>query len=191
MKHLENRPTWDELWMSFAYLMSLRSHDPNTAVGAVFVRDNRVLSVGYNGVPSGVTPCDFMMEKPAKYEWMAHGESNAIANAAREGVSLRGSTVYVPILPCTPCARQMIQVGVRRVVVHKEGCEMYAEGNNNSEWQKGWDVLEDMFSRAYSLLDVTNSYLTQPTLEIKSMPDLPIPIMRLSDQRRRVGDRTP
>lgn len=95
------------------------SKDRSTKVGAIALGDDyEILSTGYNGFPRGVDDdVGDRHERPTKYLYTAHAEENMVAQAARNGVSLRGSTVLVTSLfPCTTCSRLMIQSGVRRII---------------------------------------------------------------------------
>lgn len=110
---------WDDFFMDLAGKIATKSKDRSTKVGAVFVaKGHAVLSCGWNGFPRGVDDnIEARHARPAKYDWMVHAESNAIANAARHGIPLEGSTLYVTLMPCgTRCAGEIVQVGCRRVV---------------------------------------------------------------------------
>jgi dCMP deaminase len=120
------RPDWDTYFMDMAKLASRRSSCLRRAVGAVIVKDKRLLATGYNGVPSGVTHCEVtgcLREKlnvPSgeRHELCRglHAEQNAIIQAAFHGVSIRESVLYCTNLPCIICAKMLINAGVRRVV---------------------------------------------------------------------------
>jgi len=120
------RPDWDTYFMDMAKLASRRSSCLRRAVGAVLVKDRRLLATGYNGVPSGVTHCEVagcLREKlgiPSgeRHELCRglHAEQNAIIQAAFHGVSIRGAVLYCTNLPCIICAKMLINAGVRRVV---------------------------------------------------------------------------
>ena len=120
------RPDWDTYFMDMAKLASRRSSCLRRAVGAVLVKDRRLLSTGYNGVPSGVTHCEVtgcLREKlgvPSgeRHELCRglHAEQNAIIQAAFHGVSIRDAVLYCTNLPCIICAKMLINAGVRRVV---------------------------------------------------------------------------
>ncbi len=120
------RPDWDTYFMEMAKLASRRSSCLRRAVGAVMVKDRRLLSTGYNGVPSGVVHCEVtgcLREKlgvPSgeRHELCRglHAEQNAIIQAAFHGVSIRGADLYCTHLPCIICAKMLINAGVRRVV---------------------------------------------------------------------------
>lgn len=101
-----------------AEVISKRSPDPNTQVGCVITtQDHVVLATGYNGIPRGLSHTAERLERPRKYDFFEHAERNAIYNAARRGVGLEGSVVYLPGHPCRDCARALIQVGVHSVVM--------------------------------------------------------------------------
>ncbi|MCJ7834782.1 dCMP deaminase family protein [Cuneatibacter sp. NSJ-177] len=112
--------TWDEYFMGVAKLSAERSKDPNTQVGACIVSaDNKILSMGYNGFPSGCSDDEFPWSREAegldaKYLYVTHSELNAILNY--RGGSLEGSKLYVSLFPCNECAKAIIQAGIRTVV---------------------------------------------------------------------------
>ena len=111
---------WDEYFMGIALLSSYRSKDPNTQVGACIVNDkNRIMSVGYNGFPSGCDDDDFPWDRTGdaydtKYPYVCHAELNAILN--NRGANLEGAKIYVALFPCNECAKAIIQSGIKEVV---------------------------------------------------------------------------
>ena len=111
---------WDEYFMGVAYLAGMRSQDPSTQVGACIVSsDNKILSMGYNGFPTGCSDDAFPWDKEGeeaqtKYPYVTHGELNAILNY--RGGSLEGTKLYVSLFPCNECAKAIIQAGIRTVV---------------------------------------------------------------------------
>jgi dCMP deaminase len=120
--------SWDDFFLSMAGLHAARSKDPTTQVGCVIVGpDKEVRSTGYNGLPRGVEDLPERMERPGKYLWTSHAEENAVAQAARVGVSLKGCTAYVTHVPCARCARSLIQAGVTRIVAGPGSTAMPAE----------------------------------------------------------------
>ena len=110
---------WDEYFMGVAQLSAMRSKDPNTQVGACIVNpDNKIMSVGYNGLPMGCDDDDFSWEREGdelntKYPFVCHSELNAILNA--HGKDLRGCRLYVTLFPCNECAKAIIQSGIKEV----------------------------------------------------------------------------
>lgn len=109
---------WSERFLGLAEAISSWSKDPSTKVGCVIVSTDKViLATGYNGLPRKVEDRPERMQRPAKYLWTSHAEANAVAHAARTGVSLDRSIAVVTHAPCASCARTLIQAGVMRVFV--------------------------------------------------------------------------
>lgn len=111
---------WDEYFMGIALLSAKRSKDPSTQVGACIVdADNKVVSIGYNGMPRNVDESELTWEKGdglnSKYLYVCHAEFNAILNI-RNGSSLRGCRIYVTLFPCNECSKAIIQTGVKEVI---------------------------------------------------------------------------
>ncbi len=112
--------SWDEYFMGIAYLSAMRSKDPNTQVGACIVsRENKILSVGYNGFPKGCDDDEFPWKRDgdvydSKYAYVTHSELNAILNY--RGGSLEGTKLYVTLFPCNECAKAIIQAGIMELV---------------------------------------------------------------------------
>ena len=111
---------WDEYFMGIAMLSGMRSKDPNTQVGACIVSaDNKILSMGYNGIPKGCSDDDFPWNRDGdplnnKYFYTTHSELNAILNY--RGGSLEGSKLYVSLFPCNECAKAIIQAGICEII---------------------------------------------------------------------------
>ncbi len=121
MDHFDNI-SWDEYFMSIAFLSSLRSKDPHTKVGACIVSsDHKVLSLGYNGMPIGIDDTKIpwsgsdsglpLLE--TKYPYVCHAELNAILNSKND---LHGACLYVTLFPCNECAKALIQAGIKKVI---------------------------------------------------------------------------
>ena len=116
----EDYITWDEYFMSVAMLAGHRSKDPSTQVGACIVsEDNKILSMGYNGLPRGCEDDSFPWDREGdeletKYPYVVHSELNAILNY--RGGSLEGAKIYVSLFPCNECAKAIIQVGITTVI---------------------------------------------------------------------------
>lgn len=110
---------WDLRFLTLAEHIAAWSKDPSTQVGCVVVGpDREIRSTGFNGFPRGVadTP-ERLHSRDLKYPLICHGEENAIVQAARIGVSLKGCWAYIyPWSPCSRCSRLIIQAGVKRVV---------------------------------------------------------------------------
>lgn len=113
---------WDEYFMGIAKLSALRSKDPSTQVGACIVsKDNRILSIGYNGAPNGFHDDYFPWERSGnpletKYLYVCHAELNAILNFRGNKRDLENSKVYVALYPCNECAKALIQSGIKEVI---------------------------------------------------------------------------
>ena len=120
MDKREDYISWDEYFMGVAELSAKRSKDPNTQVGACIVSaDNKILSMGYNGLPVGCSDDEFPWSREGdpyntKYYYVAHSELNAILNY--RGGSLEGSKLYVTIFPCNECAKAIIQAGIKAII---------------------------------------------------------------------------
>ena len=112
------RPSWDEYFMQIAFTVAQRSTCDRAHVGAVLVRDRRILTTGYNGSPAGLPHCDdvghLMMDGHCVRT--LHAEQNAIIQAALHGVSIQGATAYVTHQPCLTCAKMIINAGIRQVI---------------------------------------------------------------------------
>lgn len=106
---------WDLRFLDLAKLVSGWSKDPSTKVGAVIADDNKIISIGYNGLPSSIPDYPSILDdRQEKYKYIIHAEMNCILTAS---CSLKGFTLYTyPFLPCTNCASMVIQSGIKRVV---------------------------------------------------------------------------
>lgn len=114
----DTRPSWDEYFMRIAKEVATRATCPRRSVGAVIVLDRRILTTGYNGAPHGLAHCTEVGCKivDGHCQRALHAEQNAILQAALNGVSTRGATVYVTCQPCNACAKMIINAGIERVV---------------------------------------------------------------------------
>jgi len=131
------RPTWDVYFMDIADLVSRRSTCLRRSVGAVLVRDRRVLATGYNGAPSGLHHCldigclreQLGVPSGERHELCRglHAEQNAIIQAALHGVSVNGSTLYCTNQPCIICAKMIINAGIIAVVIKAGYQDKFAE----------------------------------------------------------------
>jgi len=124
------RPDWDSYFMEMAKLASRRSSCLRRMVGAVLVKDRRMLATGYNGVPSRVVHCDvagcirdqMLVPSGERHELCRglHAEQNAIIQAAFHGISIRDSDIYCTTFPCAICAKMLINAGIRRIMYLEE-----------------------------------------------------------------------
>ena len=113
--------TWDQYFMGIAILSAQRSKDPSTSVGACIVsKANKILSVGYNGMPLGCSDDAFPWEREGdnplntKYPYVCHAELNAVLNYT--GTNLRDSKIYTTLFPCNECTKALIQSGISEVI---------------------------------------------------------------------------
>ena len=140
--------SWDEYFMGVSVLSGMRSKDPNTQVGACIVgKDNRILSMGYNGFPNGCSDEDFPWDREGdaletKYPFVTHSELNAILND--RGGSLEGTKLYVSLFPCNECAKAIIQAGIRTVVYD---CDKYEGTPMNIASKKMFDAAGVVYYR--------------------------------------------
>ena len=121
------RPTWDDYFMEMAELAATRSTCLRRNVGAVIVKDNRVIATGYNGTPKGITHCSEVgclrerlgVPSGQRHELCRglHAEQNAIIQAACTGASVEGATLYCTTQPCAICTKMIINAGIKRIVI--------------------------------------------------------------------------
>ncbi len=124
------RPTWDEYFMKITLLVAERSTCLRRKVGAVIVKDKRIVSTGYNGAPKGLKHCleigclrdEMGVPSGERHELCrgAHAEQNAIIQAAGSGTSMDGATMYCTDSPCSTCTKMIINSGIRRLVLGKK-----------------------------------------------------------------------
>ena len=135
---------WGDRYIHLAKEISSWSKDPSTKVGAVVIGNNgEVLSQGYNGFPRGIkdTPSR-LKDREKKYNLVVHAEMNAIYNAGLNGVSLKGSTLYVYGLPvCNECAKGIIQVGIDKVIATRPA-------DYNEKWDDSIKDAKALFKEA-------------------------------------------
>jgi dCMP deaminase len=109
---------WKEYFLNIAEQVKLKSKDNSTQIGAVIVgEDNEILSTGYNSFPRGLDDTiEERQERPEKYHFMVHAESNAIVNAARIGSPIKNTKIYLTCgVPCSDCAKLIINSGIIEV----------------------------------------------------------------------------
>jgi len=135
---------WDRYFLNIVTIVASKSKDPATKVGCVIVgEDHQILSTGFNGFPRGVVDrAGRYSHRPTKYQYIEHADRNAIYNAARTGIALKGSTMYLPWHPCHECARAIIQSGIICVVIR--GFPPSEEVINR--WKESWNIASNMLS---------------------------------------------
>lgn len=139
------RPNWHEYFMLLAKMVSVRSTCNSRKIGAVIVRNNRILATGYNGAVHGAPHCtdkgpDFCFRRTVgahdgeKYNYCvsSHAEVNAVDQAARFGIPLEGASVYCTLEPCNWCFKQLIQAGVKEIYYERP------YDSKNKEFDRHW-----------------------------------------------------
>lgn len=148
--------SWDEYFMGIALLSAQRSKDNNTQVGACIVDEhNKILSLGYNGMPIGCNDDDMPWEREGgalntKYMYVCHAELNAILNSR---MPLMGAKLYVTLFPCNECAKAIIQCGIKEMVYFSD---KYDGEDNNIAAKK----MLDMAGVKYRRYECTGRELT-------------------------------
>ncbi len=166
----QNRPSWDEYFMLLAKLAATRSTCYSRPVGAVIERDRRVLATGYNGAPPGTWHCTDKKEcywrqpqnqtpgiEPKELSRAIHAEMNAIAHAARNGISIEGGSLYCTLSPCVNCFKVLISAGIKEVFF-----EHIYDFNN----QGGDKFLLDYYAQYKNLISIQQLSLSSTSLEI-------------------------
>ncbi len=120
------RPGWDQYFLELAKLVSRRSTCMRRSVGAILVKEKRILSTGYNGAPSGLKHCyevgclreerEIPSGERAELCRGLHAEQNAIIQAAYHGVPIKGSSLYATNLPCSICVKMLINAGIKKII---------------------------------------------------------------------------
>lgn len=144
-------PSWDEYFLKHVYLAASKSKDSSTQIGAVLIKDNAVVSEGYNGICRGVKECPVnnseRLQRPEKYFWFEHGERNAIYNAARRGIATEGCLMFTQGIPCADCARGVIQAGIKEIYVHRQWAEQ-SQKKDRIKWVESCARSMDMFNES-------------------------------------------
>ncbi|MDP7354661.1 MAG: cytidine/deoxycytidylate deaminase family protein [Desulfobacterales bacterium] len=130
MSDEENRPSWEAYFMDIAALVAKRSTCLRRAVGAAAVKNKQILATGYNGVPTGIRHCietgclrqQMNVASGERHELCRgiHAEQNVITQAAFHGVSIKGASLFCTNLPCSICAKMIINAGIKKIY-YKDG----------------------------------------------------------------------
>jgi len=138
-----NLQNWDKRFLSLAEFISSWSKDPSTKVGAIIVdQKNRIVSMGFNGFPTGIQDDNRLSDREEKYKIIVHGEMNAILFANK---SLENCTLYTfPFMPCPKCAAMIIQTGITKVISYT---------NQNDRWEADFKVSRNLFQEAGIILE--------------------------------------
>lgn len=138
---------WHLRFLTMAHTVAQWSKDRSTKVGAVVVRDRRVLATGFNGFPAGVDDTvEARHDRPAKYKFTEHAERNCVFQAAKQGNSLEYSTLYLNYAPypCADCTRAVIQAGITRIVT----TNIPFPGISKEMWDGHFEAAKQMLEEA-------------------------------------------
>jgi dCMP deaminase len=138
--------TWPEYYLAIAESVKIKSKDIRTQIGAVIVgADKQIVSTGYNSFPRNIVDDNEDRQvRPEKYFWMEHAERNAIYNAALNGVSTKGTSIYLTCgIPCSDCARGIINAGIKKVYCKEEDTT-----KNREHWDEHAKRSMEMFTEA-------------------------------------------
>jgi len=126
-KTIDQRPTWDEYFLGIAELVSKRSSCLRRSVGAILVKDKKILATGYNGAPSKIKHCaevgcireKLKIPSGERHELCRglHAEQNAFLQAALHGTSVKDASLYSTTQPCIICAKMIINAGIKEIVI--------------------------------------------------------------------------
>ena len=146
------RPSKIKNYMDMADVVSQRSHDAETKVGAVLVNNNSgaIIATGFNGFVRGANDAQLPDTRPLKYEFILHAEQNLIANCARHGISMEDCTLICTMSPCKLCMRLMINCGITKVIAR----ELYKDFQDILDMP---DVKTGMVKRDDGLYEITYS----------------------------------
>ena len=121
-----SRPSWDEYFMTLADQVATRTTCLRRGVGAIIVKDRRILATGYNGAPAGIRHCcevgclrkELGVPSGQRHEICRglHAEQNAIIQAARYGIDISGASIYITTQPCVVCAKMLINAGITEII---------------------------------------------------------------------------
>ena len=136
--------SWVSYFRELAHTVKNKSKDESTQIGAIIVgKDHEIVSTGYNSFPRGIVDnLKGRQERPEKYYWFEHAERNAIYNAARIGVSTKGTTMYLSCgVPCADCARGIINAGITRIFCERQNI---TKGNIwPDSYERSWEMFDE------------------------------------------------
>ena len=178
------------MYMEIASVVAKRSKDPKTKVGAVLVKDNRILGIGYNAEPKGFN-YNFDWNSKEKHKYVIHAELNAIANATYFGNSIEGSTMFLTLSPCAECVKLLIQYGIKKVIYkekyeHSELAFEIAEYSNLKLIQYKNDLMKENKQLNKVKLNDTTTSLTS----IEITPEVVAQVRKIRLESARNNPRT-
>lgn len=135
----KNLNSWDQYFVNLAMTVSTKSKDPSTQVGAVIVKNKRIISTGYNGFPPGIDDSqERLSNREIKYQYICHAEINALSQCSLHGVSCNGATIFTyPFGPCKDCIKSIIVSGIKRVVYPSASEELRARWGASLDFAAG------------------------------------------------------
>lgn len=157
-----SKPDFDDIFMELAVNLAKRSHCVKRHVGAVLTKDTRIISIGYNGPPSGTHNCDedfpelgCPRDSKGSCSLALHAEQNAILYAVKNKTDVAGSTLYVTLAPCLACSRVIFSMGISKVVyLHSYAAFKGLEKEEGVEFLKAFGI--DVSQYTGSLNNVTH-----------------------------------
>lgn len=154
---------WEEYFMLNSLISGLRSKDPSTQVGACIVKNNKIIGMGYNGLPNGCNDTDYPWDckdgnlEETKYPYVCHAELNAILNCIEKP---DGATIYVSLFPCNECAKAIIQSGIKEVVYLSDKYNKTPANNISKRMLKDSGIsIRQMSLSKDNLINITESLI--------------------------------
>lgn len=142
--------------MRHVYLAASKSKDPRTKIGAILVRDNNIISTGYNGFPRKVFDSDVRyVDRQLKHGLICHAEFNSVVTSARLGISTDKATLYSQGIPCCNCAKAVIQGGISKIVIHKQWPNLI----HDKKWVDSIELSNTMFKEAGVVIETFDKVL--------------------------------
>jgi len=133
-KNVLERPSWDEYYLTIAYVVAQRSFDASSKCGCVLVsNDNRVLSTGYNGPLKHSIDEEIPLTRPEKYCHMLHGEENALLAYSGSHQDIQNATAYITSRPCHKCLRMLLQKGITKIIYGENETKMVGEDDMKAQ----------------------------------------------------------
>lgn len=141
------RQSKKENYMDFAEVAAKRSHDAETQVGAILVKNDSgaIVATGFNGFVRGAADSVLPNTRPDKYQFMMHAEQNIISHCCRHGISTENTVLYCTMTPCQQCARMMWQCGIKAVYA-KNQYKDFNETRNMKDLPVVWTITDEGFT---------------------------------------------
>lgn len=146
---------WHEYFFKIVDVIKEKSKDSSMKVGCIIVGpNNEIISTGFNGLPRFVEEKSERSERPAKYLYTEHAERNAIYLAARRGVPIEGTSIYMQWYPCADCARAIIQSGIKRIFIDGRYYNPDAPTAADKRWEDHFIAAKEMLEEAEVEYDI-------------------------------------